>query len=90
MRENREIPPLTGEKINAGPSGEGQPPKPGMHGGGKSDSPVVPAKPPNKAVAAEAVEGRGLTKGNARRDASAEHRVGTCLSQAQDRIRKAA
>jgi hypothetical protein len=33
---------------------------------GKSDSPVVPGKPPNKAEepAAEAAEGRGLAKGN--------------------------
>jgi group II intron reverse transcriptase/maturase len=37
-----------------------------MHGRGKSDSPVVPEKPPNKAEgpAAEGVEGRGLAKGN--------------------------
>ena len=35
-----------------------------MHERGKSDSPVVPAKPPNKAAAAEAVEERGLAKGN--------------------------
>ena len=37
-----------------------------MNGRGKSDSPVVPEKPPNKAEepAAEAVEGRGLAKGN--------------------------
>jgi RNA-directed DNA polymerase len=37
-----------------------------MHGGGKSDSSKVPAKSPNKAEepAAEAMEGRGLTKGN--------------------------
>jgi RNA-directed DNA polymerase len=36
-----------------------------MNGRGKSDSPVVPGKPPNKAKgpAAEAVEGRGLAKG---------------------------
>jgi len=36
-----------------------------MDGRGKSDSPVVPGKPPNKArgPAAEAVEGRGLAKG---------------------------
>ena len=33
-----------------------------MHEGGKSDSPIVPEKPPNKA--AEAVEGRGLAKGS--------------------------
>ena len=37
-----------------------------MHRGGKSDSPIVPVKPPNKAVGtvAEVVEGRGLAKGN--------------------------
>ena len=37
-----------------------------MHGHGKSYSPIVPAKPPNKAEpekAKEAVEGRGLAKG---------------------------
>ncbi|MCH8124238.1 MAG: group II intron reverse transcriptase/maturase, partial [Bacteroidetes bacterium] len=37
-----------------------------MHGGGKSDGPIVPAKRPNNAtkVAAEAVEERGPAKGN--------------------------
>jgi RNA-directed DNA polymerase len=37
-----------------------------MNGRGKSDSPEVPRKPPNKAEepAAEAVEGRGLAEGN--------------------------
>jgi len=36
---------------------------------GKSDSPVVPAKPPNKTVraVAEVVEERGLAKGNTTR-----------------------
>src|SRR5918993_4322790 len=39
-----------------------------MNERGKSDSPVVPAKPPNKAVyaAAEVVEERGLAEGNTR------------------------
>src|SRR6266478_1355477 len=39
---------------------------PMMNGRGKSDSPVIPAKSPNKAEgpAAEATEGRGLAKGN--------------------------
>jgi group II intron reverse transcriptase/maturase len=38
-----------------------------MHGHGKSDSSIVPTKPPNKAgqPAAEEVEGRGLAKENA-------------------------
>ena len=37
-----------------------------MNGHGKSDMPVVPAKRPNNAgvPVAEAVEGRGMTKGN--------------------------
>jgi hypothetical protein len=35
-----------------------------MHEAGKSDSSVLPAKPSNKAVAAETAEGRGLTKEN--------------------------
>jgi RNA-directed DNA polymerase len=37
-----------------------------MNGDGKSDSSIVPEKPPNKAtqVAAEVVEGRELAKGN--------------------------
>jgi hypothetical protein len=39
---------------------------PTMNGPGKSDSPIVPGKSPNKAgqPAAEEVEGRGLAKGN--------------------------
>jgi RNA-directed DNA polymerase len=36
-----------------------------MNEHGKSDSPIVAAISPNKAVAEEAVEERGLTKGNA-------------------------
>ena len=35
-----------------------------MSGHGKSDSLIVPRKPPNKAQAAEEVEGRRLAKGN--------------------------
>lgn len=35
-----------------------------MNGYGKSDSLIVPRKPPNKAQAAEEVEGRRLAKGN--------------------------
>src|SRR5271168_2152417 len=41
-------------------------PEPMMNADGKSDRPIVPVKSPNKAagVAAEAMEGRGRTKGN--------------------------
>jgi len=35
-----------------------------MRGHGKSDSLIVPRKPPNKAQATEEVEGRRLAKGN--------------------------
>jgi hypothetical protein len=35
-----------------------------MNERGKSDGPVVPANPPNKAAAAEAGEERGLAKGS--------------------------
>jgi RNA-directed DNA polymerase len=59
---------------------------------GKSDSPVVPGKPPNKAEepAAEVVEGRGLAKGNSpERNALRTPSRGGALS-ALERVRQAA
>ena len=60
-----------------------------MNGHGKSHSPIVPAKPSNKAgaEAAEAVEGRGLAKGktlerNVSRTQSRKH-----MSSTLERIR---
>jgi RNA-directed DNA polymerase len=63
-----------------------------MHERGKSDSPVVPAKPPNKAAhaAAEAVEGRGLAKGNAASKARPGLRAGQDVANALERVRQAA
>jgi RNA-directed DNA polymerase len=61
-----------------------------MNGRGKSDSLVVPASPPNKAAAAEAVEGRGLAKGNTDSSARPGHRAGSGVSQGLDRVRQAA
>jgi len=64
-----------------------------MNGGGKSDWPIVPKKPANKAggapSAAESVEGRGRVKGNAveRSSHRAQHRGR--LSHALDRVRQA-
>ena len=65
-----------------------------MDGRGKSDRPIVPKKPPNKGRGAprlaEAVEERGLAKGNSvqqNRD-RAQNRV--ALQNALDRIRQAA
>ena len=63
-----------------------------MHERGKSDSPIVPRKPPNNAAepAAEAVEGRGLAKGNApeRNAPRTQRRAGA--PTALERVRQAA
>ena len=62
-----------------------------MHGRGKSDSAIVAAKPTNNAgqPAAEPVEPRPGTKGNA--DQQSMHRTQSRagMSQALDRVRKA-
>ena len=63
-----------------------------MHERGKSDSPVVPAKLPNNAAsaAAEAVEGRGLAKGNAASETRPGRRAGQGASSELDRVRQVA
>jgi group II intron reverse transcriptase/maturase len=63
-----------------------------MNEAGKSYSPVVPAKPPNKAVpaAAEAVEERGLAKGNTASKTRSGLRAGMRVPHALDRVRQAA
>jgi len=57
---------------------------------GKSDSPIVPANPPNKASAAEAVEGRGLAKGNTTRPTRPGLSAGPGVSSGLDRVREVA
>jgi RNA-directed DNA polymerase len=59
---------------------------------GKSDDPVVPARPPNKAQggAAEAVEERGSPKGNAAAATRPGPRAGHGVPSALDRVRRAA
>ena len=63
-----------------------------MNGHGKSDSPAVPGKSPNKAgqPAAEEMEGRGLAKGNLRQQNAprAQNRHGA--PSALERVRQAA
>jgi RNA-directed DNA polymerase len=63
-----------------------------MHERGKSDSPVVPAKLPNKAVqaGAEAVEERGLAKENTTSKTCPGHRAGSGASSALVRVRQVA
>jgi group II intron reverse transcriptase/maturase len=59
---------------------------------GKSDSPVVPAKPPNKpaSAGAEAVEERGLPEGNAAGKTRPGRRAGQGAPSALDRVRQVA
>jgi RNA-directed DNA polymerase len=63
-----------------------------MHGHEKSDRPVVPANPSNKAAsaAAEAVEGSGLGKENAVSKTRPGHSAGVSATSALDRVRRVA
>jgi group II intron reverse transcriptase/maturase len=63
-----------------------------MHERGKSDSPVVPAKPPNNAAqaVAEAAEERGLAKGNTASKTRPGHRAEQGVPSALDRVRRVA
>ena len=63
-----------------------------MHGRGKSDSAIVAVKPTNKAEpsAAEPVEPRAETKGNAGQQSTHRAQSRTRVSQALDRIRRVA
>ena len=63
-----------------------------MNDRGKSDSPVVPAKPPNKPgrPGAEVVEGRGLPKGNAASKTRPGRRAGQGAPSALARVRRIA
>lgn len=65
---------------------------PMMNGPGKSDRPVVPTKPPNKAraAAAEAVEGRGLAKGNMDQQNATRTQCRIDAPSALERVRQAA
>ena len=62
-----------------------------MHGTEKSDLPIVPMKPANKAgpSAAESVEGRGETKGNVELQSTVRTQSRAAVSQAQGRVREA-
>ena len=63
-----------------------------MNERGKSDSPVVPAKLPNKAgrLVAEVVEERGLAEGNTDRPTRPGHRAGSGVPSGLDRVREVA
>jgi len=63
-----------------------------MNGEGKSHRPILPTKSPNKAEqpAAEAMEGRGLAKGNTGRQNAPRTQGRTSAPSALDRVRQAA
>jgi RNA-directed DNA polymerase len=61
-----------------------------MHGDGRSDGPVVPAIPPNKAAAAEVGEERGPAKGNTASKPPAGRSAGVGVSRALGRVREVA
>ena len=63
-----------------------------MYDHGKSDSPVVPASPPNNAAqaAAEAVEERGPAERNAASETRPGRRAGQDVSSELDRVRRVA
>src|SRR5215472_11803426 len=93
MRENREIPYLPLGDGTGGGAGKVIDRNPAMHGYGKSDSPILPTKSPNKAghTVAEVVEGRGLTKENTdQQNASRTQCRTTGVPSALDRVRQVA
>jgi group II intron reverse transcriptase/maturase len=61
-----------------------------MHEPGKSDSPVLPTNPPNKAPATEAGEERGLAEGNTDRPTRLGPSAGVGVTSGLDRVRQAA
>src|SRR5437899_4172949 len=79
------------ERTNYRPHRKVQGRTPMMHGHGKSDRPIVPAKPPNEVEpeAKEAVEGRGLAKGNAPKRNMSQTQSWMSMFNALERIRQA-
>jgi len=94
MHENREIPTTLAAEGAAGRPEKASGRASGTHVGGKSDSPIVPMKPPNKAdvaaSSAEGVEGRGLTKGNTQQTATLRTQSRTRVSNGLLRVREVA
>src|SRR6516165_1190034 len=76
--------------LRPGPHREGEEPKPMMHERGKSDTAIVAVKPANKAEqsAAESVEPRAGTKGNADQQSTRRAQDRESVSQALGRIRQ--
>src|SRR4030095_13322033 len=61
-----------------------------MNGSGKPDGRVIPARPANKAAAAESVEGRRSAEGNTASKTRPGRRAGPGAPSALDRVREVA
>ena len=74
----------------AGGTGKVDDRTPVIHVVEKSDTPIVPGKPPNKGEPAEAVEGRGVAKGNAGETPAGRTQSRESASKGLEGIREAA
>jgi len=74
----------------AGVTGKVKDRNPVVHAAEKSDTPIVPEKPPNKGEPAEAVEGRGVAKGNAFESPAGRTQSRVPASKGLEGIREAA
>lgn len=91
LHGTREVPQVPGKNGRSGRPGKAIRCTPGTYARGKSDSCIVPKKLPNNAQnrAAEAVEGRRLTKGNTPQTASLRTQSREGLSNGLLRVREA-
>jgi group II intron reverse transcriptase/maturase len=92
VHENRETPLVPLEDCSRGRLVKAYGRKTSMHADGESDGPVVPVKQANNAgtTAAESVEGRGSTKGNAEQEASRRTQCRISELNGLDRVRRVA
>ena len=93
LHGNREIPPAPIADGAMSRSEKANSRTPDMHADGKSDGPIVPEKLPNNdgpVSSAEAVEGRGSTKGNAEETAVARTQSRSTTSIGLHGVREAA
>ena len=93
LRGNREIPSVPFADGAVGRSEKVDSQTSDMYADGKSDGPIVPRKPPNNCgpvLCAEAVEGRGSTKGNTVQTAVARTQGRSTASIGLDGVREAA
>jgi RNA-directed DNA polymerase len=92
LDRNWEILGVPAEDGPAGRIGKAEGRTPMMHAPRKSDGPIIPGKSPNKGApaSAEAMEGRGPTKGNASQQTTLRTQSRAGVPQELERVREAA